>query len=256
MPYRTDVIYSYDGTLEGLFCCVFESFEKREIPSSIVIPGSEQLSLYPVKDIETDSEKANRVMHSIPIKISKEAYHHVCKGYLSCHPQKELLILKFLHLGFRYGARVMDMLADDTINALFKAVQHLDREVHLYLGFVRFSIYDGALVSVIEPKNQILPLIKPHFCQRFMQESFMIFDKINGMALVYRPYEAQILPVESLTLPSASEEEKSYRALWTAFYNTIGIKERYNPRCRMNMMPKRYWKHMTEFSDLYPDAND
>ena len=29
--------------------------------------------------------------------------------------------------------------------------------------------------------------------------------------------------------------------------DAIAIKERYNPRCRMGHMPKRYWANMTEF---------
>lgn len=253
MPYRTDVIYRYDGTFEGLLCCVFESFDKKEIPSEIIFHGTEQLSLYPVSDIETDPEKAFRVSSSIPKKISSEAFQLVCKGFLTCHPEKELLILNFLHLGFHYGGRIMSMLTNDTVNALFKAVHHLDREVHLFLGFVRFSIYGEVLVSTIEPKNIVLPLMKQHFCERFSQESFLIFDKTNHMALVYRKYKAEIIPVDDLTLPSATGDEEYYRILWKTFYDTIAIKERYNPKCRMTMMPKRYWKHMTEFSDIYPD---
>lgn len=38
-----------------------------------------------------------------------------------------------------------------------------------------------------------------------------------------------------------------YRQLWTRFYNTISIEGRYNPKCRMTHMPKRYWAMMTEF---------
>ena len=34
--------------------------------------------------------------------------------------------------------------------------------------------------------------------------------------------------------------------LWKSFYNTIGIKERKNDKCRMNFMPKKYWKYILE----------
>ena len=33
---------------------------------------------------------------------------------------------------------------------------------------------------------------------------------------------------------------------WKQFYETIGIRERENPRCRMSMMPKMYWSNMPE----------
>ena len=45
------------------------------------------------------------------------------------------------------------------------------------------------------------------------------------------------------------ETEARYRLLWKRFYDTIAIKERENPRCRMTNMPKRYWNTMTEFQD-------
>ena len=45
------------------------------------------------------------------------------------------------------------------------------------------------------------------------------------------------------------ETEANYRILWKRYYDTIAIKERYNPRGRMTNMPKRYWGTMTEFQN-------
>ena len=36
MSARSDVTYVYDGSFEGLLTAVFESFESRELPCSIV----------------------------------------------------------------------------------------------------------------------------------------------------------------------------------------------------------------------------
>ena len=41
-----------------------------------------------------------------------------------------------------------------------------------------------------------------------------------------------------------SDNEESIQNMWKSFYNTIGIKERKNDRCRMNFMPKKYWKYI------------
>ena len=43
MPKRTDIAYLYDGSYEGFLCCVFESFEKQEIPSDILAEGVARL---------------------------------------------------------------------------------------------------------------------------------------------------------------------------------------------------------------------
>ena len=55
MPKRTDIAYLYDGSYEGFLCCVFESFEKQEIPSDILAEDGAQLSLFPARAIPTDA---------------------------------------------------------------------------------------------------------------------------------------------------------------------------------------------------------
>ena len=191
--------------------------------------------------------KAQRVLKSIPKKIGRDALELIRNTFLTCHPQKELLILKFLRLGFSVGSSVMNRLTDETVHALLAAVQHLLREVEHYLGFVRFSEANGVLTSVIEPKNIVLPLVAQHFCERFPNEQFIIYDKTHRMALLHQDRKAEICDVEDFELPSPGEEEMKFRELWRLFYDTIEIKGRRNPRCRMNHMPKRFWNHLTEF---------
>ena len=247
MPDRTAVIYYYDGSFEGLLCCVFESYEKKEIPEDIAVADTPQTTFLPVKEIVTDPEKAGRVLASIPKKMGYEALDFIRHAFLTCLPHKEREILLFLRLGFRVGPSVVNMLADDTVDTLFKAVKHLNNESHLLKGFIRFSIFQGALVTEIEPKNFVLPLLNQHFCERYPEEKFLIYDKAHGMALIYQPYHSEIIAIEDLELPEPDEEELFFRDLWRLFYNTIEVEGRHNPKCRMSHMPKRYWKYMTEF---------
>lgn len=246
MPGNSELIYCYDGTFDGLLCCIFESYEKKEIPVDIILPETAQSTLFTAKAIPTDLTKAKRVLDSIPQNLGSSALTFVQHAFLTCLSQKELYILRFLRLGFRHGPAVMNMLTDKVVNTLFKAVQHLERESHLFKGFVRFSISNNVLVGEIEPKNFVLPLLVQHFCERYPEERFLIFDKCHGMGLVYQPYQSAIVPIDELELPEADENEQLFRELWQLFYNTIAIEGRYNPKCRMTHMPKRYWKYMTE----------
>ena len=251
MPHRTDLVYAYDGSFEGLMCCVFESYEQKEIPSVIQPPDVQQSLFDTSKWIETDEHKAERVLNSIPLKISPQAQELVKLGFLTCTPHKELLIYHFLRLGFKYGGKVMTMLTDDTVCSLQKSVRNLTSESHKFKGFVRFSVYGEVLVAVIEPKNFVLPLLSPHFCDRFRNETFMIYDKTHRMALIYRSQKAELIFVDELTLPEVNSTEVEYRRLWKQFYKTIAIEGRNNPRCRMSLMPKRYWGQMTEFDQCF-----
>jgi probable DNA metabolism protein len=243
--------YTYDGSFEGFLCCVFESYAWKEIPLAVHSEEAEQGLLLASKWIETDNTKAVRVLKSIPLRISPEAEELVRLGFWTCTSDKEMLLLNFLYLGFQHGRKVMNMLANDTVNALQKAVQQLRREGHLYLGFVRFSVYGPVMAAVIEPQGYILPVIQEHFCDRFQGESFMIYDQTHEVALIHEPGREAILPLSGWVPPEPDEAEEAYRRLWTGFYQAIGIKERRNDRLHSSLMPKRYWKHMLEMDGAH-----
>lgn len=248
MRSQSDLFYCYDGSFDGLLCCVFESYEKKEIPLDILLPDASQSQLFAGKTIPTDLQKSGRVLTSIPQKLGPSALNFVRHAFLTCLVQKELYILLFLRLGYSHGPSVMNMLTNPIVNTLFKAVKHLDRESHLLKGFLRFSIFNNVLVGEIAPKNYVLPLLVRHFCERYPEERFLIHDKTHGMGLVYQPYRSAVIPITALEMPEADEEEQTFRELWRLFYDTIAIQGRYNPECRMSHMPKRYWKYMTEFA--------
>ena len=249
MPYRTNIAYVYDGSFEGLLCCVYESYYQRELPSVIFHHGQAQATLFPVKEIETDPVSAKKVEHSIARSISREALRLVRLCYLSNMEERELAILRFLRIGYKIGPPVTNMLAHDDVRPITKSAQNVERESHFYKGFLRFSEYGGALVATIEPKNFVLPVIAPHFCDRFPGEQFFIYDKSHSCAFAHQNGEKNFIQLEHLELPPASEEEEKYRALWKRFYNTIAIEGRNNPKLRMGNMSKRYWGNMTEFVD-------
>lgn len=246
--------YRYDGTFEGMMCCVFESYYAHEIPFAVLTPDAPDMTLFGSKEIVTDEEKANRVIRSVPLKISSEAAELVRLAFFTCLEEKELAILKFLRLGYRLGRKIMYMEELDELQILKKAVHHLLSEAHLLRGFVRFSEYNEKgkriLVSVIGPKNQVLPFLANHFKLRLPEEHWLIYDEVHHQALVYRPHEMAVIPMDEFKAAVPDEEECKYRELWQGFYDAIEIKPRHNERCRMTLMPKRYWKYMTEFAQM------
>lgn len=247
MPYRTDVVYRYDGTLDGFLCCVYESYANKEMPAAILGPEDEQLSLLTTREIKTDEFRAARVLKSIPARISEDALYLVERAMLTSMPEREKRLLEFLRLGYRKGPMVMDMLHDDAVAPILAAVTHLGREAHLYLGFIRFTENKGVLASVIEPKNRVLPLIAQHFVDRYPNEAFVIFDRTHREALVAQRGRGRIAPLMALELPDPDAPERAVRALWRRFHQSVGIDPRKNYACQRTHMPLRYRRVMTEF---------
>jgi probable DNA metabolism protein len=250
LAFPADVIFVYDGSLEGFLCCVHESVYTKQIPFAIFNEDEAQPSLLENIYIETDLTKAQKVRHSIIGRLTPRAMDLVETVFLSCLEQREIAILNFLLFAYRTGPKTAEMLGHPVVAKLLTAEKHLFGECHLLLGFVRFSDYGGKLASVITPKNFVLPFIARHFISRFSQEDFLIYDKTHKVALVYQNRKAQLLAVDSLEISAADETEQTYRELWKQFYNTIAIKERFNPKCRMTHIPKRYWENMVEMKDL------
>lgn len=249
-PPPAELEYHYDGGWDGFFCCVYECVYAKERPLAIWPEDEAQPSFYRVKWIETEAGKAERVRASVQKKISPRAMELLQSVFLSCLPQKELAMLRFLLLGYQEGSKTPWMFGHPLVQPLLKAEQHMMGEIHLLRGFIRFSQRCGRLVATIEPKNFVLPFLAEHFIERFSREDFLIYDKAHGAALVYEKGRQAILPLEGLEAAPADEGEAEWEALWKRFYNTISIEGRENPRCRMGHMPKRYWQHMLEVKDL------
>lgn len=239
------VVYTHDGSLAGLLSCVFDSYVRREVPEDLLLEGTP--TFLPVRRVITDREHALRVWRALEEK--GEAAEWVRVGWLSCVPERERLLFNFIRAAFKYGPSVCRRTTHPMVTPVFNAIRAARNEAHQFCQFIRFSDYHGVLASQISPKAMVLPLIQAHFVDRFASEAFLIHDMEHGQALFHQGCKSAIREIETLELESADEFELAYRKLWRCYYETIAIKERYNPKCRMTHMPKRYWKHMTEFQE-------
>lgn len=237
--------YRYDGSFAGFLCCIGEAVRLNRIPAAILSEEA-PLSLFPEQWIETEENRARRVYTALRKRISPQIQEQTALGFLTCCPEKELLLLQFIRMALQDGNTVLRRLTDPTIHTLLKAIQHLQHEAHLLTGFLRFSDSGGVLTSTIDPKNYVLPLLETHFSNRYSAERFLIWDRTHKTALIHFPGMQQILPMDSFTPPPPDRSESEYRLLWKRFYETVAIEGRRNPCCQRTHMPKRYWGNMTE----------
>ncbi len=245
-----EIIYQYDGSFDGLLCCIYESYTQKERPTAILCGGDAEPNLFEIRTVPTVREHAGRVERSLRA-VSNEVVPFLRRAFLTDLPDRELAIYRFVVRLYREGAPYLSRLSDDAYQPLLRAVRRLSTEVEHLRGFIRFSVFDGMLGTEIEPKNRVLPLLRAHFCDRCYNETFFIYDRTHREALLYSGGRSRIVPLEDFEMAPPDEEEASYRRLWKRFYDTVAIRERENPRLRMSNMPKRYWRTMTEFQ---PDA--
>lgn len=252
MPDFVDTIYRYDGSYEGFLSAVFESHARRELPADYLSGESIFLPLAPVLEISTDRDKADRVTRGLAKKAGARAEMLARLAFLTILPDREIAIDRFIRFAMKIGPKISTMYAHEWVNPLEKAVHHLREEAHLLTGFLRFSDYDGVLAAVIDPKNQVLSLLAPHFTDRFPREAFMIFDRTHNQLLASVRGSCTITDAAGFTLPAPGENEQATRALWRRFFETIAIRGRENPTCQRTHLPLRYRGTMTEFFPVSP----
>lgn len=253
MPDGGILIFAYDGSYDGFLSAVFDAFYMKTLPADIVVFDDLEPSLLKIHYVATDFEHAERVRAGMRKRLGEKSFWMAEKAFLFDGDGKENAIMRFIWKAFKSDLSTNKNLGDEDVNRVFKMSIAVGNEAERFRQFTRFSDSNGALIAVIHPKHFVLPLIKPYFCGRIKNEHFMIFDAEHGAAIIHSPQKTAIVPVESLELPE-STDDGFYSELWKSYYRHIAIASRYNPKCRMTHMPKRFWQYLPEVQEeLEPD---
>lgn len=197
-------------------------------------------------------DKTNDEIEKLLKQMSSLIFSRMYYVFLSNHPKKELILYYFFLNFKKYGNQVVNRRNLKCVSEVLRISQYVSHEAHKLKGFIRFQETDNSfLYSEIEPENNVLEIVSNHFKKRLKNELWIIKDKKRGLISVYDKKEFSIYSEKNLHLFEFkdSTQEKEMQKLWRQFYEMTGIKERKNDRCRMNFMPKKYWKHMTEMRD-------
>lgn len=240
----TDVVYRYDGSFQGFLCCVFESFSRRELPADVYPVQNEQMTLFPARDIVTDSGHAQRVFEGLG-RLGRTIRYRLTTAFLSTDPDKDRILLRFVRRAFEVGPAAARMLGDPDIAPAWNLERAVNNEAHLMVEFIRFEERENLLGAVIHPKNMVLPLLRTHFCSRLPDESFVIFDATHSVAMLRRGDTVEYLEMDRYT-PAPDVGEEAWKQMWRGFFRALTIEQRRNERCQRTHCPKRYWRDMCE----------
>ncbi len=249
------LILQCEDSLEGILTALYDAFvEKNKMTSfqdgdiSIVIGDAADLFLFAqILEVKTDLDKAQKTLLSIQKKISYIAYKRVLSALCHYDTDRGNAVLGFLIKGFPMGAKVIDALADPYVMRVMELSRKVDNESHLFCGLIRFTDVGKFLYSEIEPKCNVLPLVMEHFEDRYPNQSYVIYDKKKQVALVHPVFCQSFFVYGDEWNVNVSQHIDHFEELWREYFAHIEIKERHNPRCQNNLLPKWYRKNMVEF---------
>lgn len=239
--------YLYDGTFEGLLTCIYNHYKKEKATGIYEILKYQESILNSSEITKTDVSKAKIVADAINKKISKEAYVNIYYTYLSDVENKENIILNFLIFAFIYGKKTMNFYSHEKVLPVNESSLKVSKEVHKFLGILRFSDIGGALYAKFSPDNDIVILLIEHFADRYKYEKFIIYDERRRKAVLYANDSWEVkenINIENLEL---SHDEIKIQSLWKQYFTDLAIKERTNINLQFQLVPARYRRNITEF---------
>jgi uracil-DNA glycosylase len=145
---------------------------------------------------------------------------------------------------------LLENAADADVKIAREWTKSVHRDVHKMHAFVRFhetEDVDGGkrYVAWFEPEHEILRSVAPFFEQRFPNMRWMIATP-DGAAVWDGAHTEFAEAPRQADLP----RQDGTHSLWRAYYRNICNVARINPRVMQREMPKRYWRHLPEASEI------
>ncbi|HZV81028.1 MAG TPA: TIGR03915 family putative DNA repair protein, partial [Geobacteraceae bacterium] len=169
-------MYRYDGTFAGLLTVIGRILPEHIIPAAISVgPPLQQTLFDEVTTVETDPKLVEEFSGLLAKHLTPSCCNRIRLVFLADHPEREMMICRYIILALELGGRISAMLAHPHVAPLWKLAQQVGREAHRYQGFVRFRETSGGFYyAAISPDHRVLPLIAPHFASRFSDQQWVI----------------------------------------------------------------------------------
>lgn len=245
------MIYTYDGTFFGYLSAVFTAWHAG-LDTVEQIQTAAQSSLFDETKVPTDVEQAGRILTALQDQCGAKAVHFLYYGFLAEMPRRELGLLAYLRLAFRYKEKFYAHLSEEPLWQVRLWAQKTGNERHKLLGLIRFrELVDQTLYARINPTCAVVPVIAPHFARRLPKETWVIHDVRRHLGVYYHQGQAELVDIpKTLAQVDVTADEREFAQLWQQYYRSIAIKERRNEELRRQYMPKKYWPHIGELRNL------
>lgn len=241
------LIYKFDGSIDGIFSCIYHAFVNKECPS-LITDSDIQLSLdATIRNIETDYTLNKRIISALYRYIGINALSDIKYAFRASGSAKHNIIFKYIYKTFEARKNISCKFSEQTVMDFYDTVKQIGHEVHRMKGFIRFNeCANGIFYAHFSPDNDIADLLLPHFMMRFKNMPFIIHDVKRNVVALYNGNESKVLKLNQTLYVQLSDGEESFQNLWKTYYNSVNIKERKNIKLMNSFMPTRYHIHLTE----------
>lgn len=250
----TDLVY--DGSFEGLLCCIFQCYQLRLESVNIQKQTAAQSSLFGTgKEVITNISESERVWKGLQAKLSRFGCNTFYYAFLSEQPDIENLLTTYARHAFSHEKSIENDYAHPAVLKVSQIAKQVGREKHRMEAFVRFKLTkDQCYFANIEPDFNVLPLIAKHFKSRYADQKWIIYDISRRYGLYYDLNHLDMIEMDfahdfDFTKTSKdffAVEELDFQSLWQTYFKSTNIVSRKNTKLHLQYVPRRYWKYLSE----------
>lgn len=203
-------ILVYDGSFEGLLCCIFTIYEQK-IPVFRLARIGEPLGELFAQTIQVKSNKAQaqRVWSGIKRKSSNISLERIELAYLSEIRGEDHTIIRYVQYLIDSKKNIEDNLSHPVVQRLNDVVKMLHREKQLVKEKIRFqTLINDIKYNIIEPNYNVLPLLKEYLLQKYAKQKWIVYDIRRNKGLYYNLQEIKDIQLE---LPTKNPEVNMFQ---------------------------------------------
>jgi probable DNA metabolism protein len=238
--------YLYDGTPEGLVSAIAEILDSGADPKKATIVERQNTLFEEGHFLRTDPARVDEFFSKLR-QHAPDAVYTLWYFTMAEAKEMETSLLRYIALAFEHGNRINGHLTDPDVKAIVGTARKAGRELHRMKGLLRFEqLRDGTYLARMEPDHDVIQPLAHHFSRRLRGQEWYIYDVARRSAAHWDGKALSFGTLEQFSKPELSDEEKTVQQRWQAFFRTIAIPERKNPRLQKSNMPAKYWKYLTE----------
>ncbi len=209
--------FLFDGSFDGLMTLVFDTYRRKDDVEAVSeYRGADSLLM--TCFIPNDEAKALRIKGFMARSLGEEFTFMVKAAFLSRRESRFRSIVRTLHLSCGMGKAALDLM-DDSVLDFIASQKEVRFEAHRFEGLIRLrQMRDGSMLGVFAPRNNVLPLVLPHFTERFPDERLLLYDEIRHLAGLSGEGKTELMEVAGIT-PQETGDEAELQDLWRVFFS-------------------------------------
>lgn len=192
-------IYQFDGTMNGIFTCLYRALTSNEFPIYITekAPSYETVIYDEVEKITTNEAEAKKIITLFAAYAGEGVLHDVHYAFKSGSARKHTIIFSFIKKTIERTENISLDFTCPEANLFYELIKTVSDEANRVKRIIKFILKKGFYVATVKADDDVAELIAPYFVQKFNGHPFMIIDSKRKIAVCFNGLERRTVKIKN-----------------------------------------------------------